>query len=271
VLCEKPLADSSKDAEQMVQACREADVRLMTAYRLHFEEGNLQAIEYAHDGTIGTPRLFDSIHTMQVAPDNIRIDRSLGEGPVEDIGVYCISAARYIFKSEPEEVFAFAVKSDDPRFAEVPEAVSVSMRFSEARLGTLLCGFGQMNASEYRVIGTEGTLELDPAFTWQGDIVMTIKIQGKEKKKTYKHRDQIAAEILYFAECIQTGREPETSGEEGLIDVRIIESIRESYSQGKPVRIEAPSKRVRPDSSQSIKRKPHAGVTPVHAAPPSNK
>jgi predicted dehydrogenase len=59
---------------------------------------------------------------MQVEPDNIRVHLSLGGGPLEDIGIYCLNAARYIFKAEPEEVTAFAVRSKDRRFKEVPEA-----------------------------------------------------------------------------------------------------------------------------------------------------
>jgi predicted dehydrogenase len=87
VLCEKPLAYSVEDARAIVHACQKYKVRLMRAYRLHFEEGNLAAIEAAHSGKIGEPRLFTSVHTMQVEPDNIRVDLSLGGGPLEDIGI----------------------------------------------------------------------------------------------------------------------------------------------------------------------------------------
>lgn len=52
VLCEKPLAYSAPDAQAMVDACQAANVRLMTAYRRHFEEGNLQAIETVRSGRI---------------------------------------------------------------------------------------------------------------------------------------------------------------------------------------------------------------------------
>src|SRR3954447_6133421 len=45
VLCEKPLATSSKDAEEMMSVCADSGVTLMTAYRLHFEGATLDAIE----------------------------------------------------------------------------------------------------------------------------------------------------------------------------------------------------------------------------------
>src|SRR5262249_12284847 len=60
VLCEKPMAHTVADCARMRQACDEAGVKLMIAYRLHFEEGNLQAIETLRSGKIGDPRAFSS-------------------------------------------------------------------------------------------------------------------------------------------------------------------------------------------------------------------
>lgn len=271
VLCEKPLAYSVDDAETMIETCRQAKVRLMTAYRLHFEAGNLDAIKTIQSGKIGKSRLFTSTHTMQVAPDNIRTELSLGGGPLEDIGIYCLNAARYIFQTEPEEVTAFAIRSKDRRFKEIPEAVSATLRFSHDRLATFLCGFGQEKLSEYRVIGTEGVLTMDPAFTWNDDIEQTISRNDKEKTKTFKHRDQVAAEIVYFSDCILKNKDPEPSGYEGYLDVRIIDALRTSYSEHRTVAIEPLTKKRRPHASQSIKRKPAKKPKPVKAAPPSKK
>ena len=78
----------------MIEAPRAANLLLMTANRLHFEEGNLQAIDAIRSRAIGEPQLYNAIHTMQVAPVNIRIDRSLDGEPLKDIGIYCINAAR---------------------------------------------------------------------------------------------------------------------------------------------------------------------------------
>jgi predicted dehydrogenase len=269
VLCEKPLAHTAEDAVAMVRACESAKVRLMTGYRLHFEEGNLQAIEAIRSGKIGEAKLFSSIHTMQVEPDNIRVDRSLGGGPLEDIGIYCINAARYLFGAEPEDVVAFEARSNDPRFDEVPESVSVTMRFSQGRLASFLCGFSGSKVSEYRVVGTEGILTMDPAYTWHDAIHQTVTIGEKETRSVFEHRDQIAAEILYFADCIQNGADPEPSGREGLIDVRIMEAIRISCSSRRAVRIEPIAADSPPKISQSIKRRPPVEPKPVNAESPS--
>jgi predicted dehydrogenase len=269
VLCEKPLAYSVEDARAIVQVCLKHKVHLMTAYRLHFEEGNLAAIKAVQSGKIGEPRLFTSVHTMQVEPDNIRVDLSLGGGPLEDIGIYCLNAARYIFKAEPEEVTAFAVRGKDRRFKEVPEAVSATLRFPKDRLATFLCGFGETKISEYRVIGTAGVLKMDPAFTWHGDIEQTISHKEKARTTSFKHRDQVAAEIVYFADCIRENKQPEPSGHEGLLDVRIIDALRRSYLGHRSVKLRPLSKQKRPRPSQSIKRRAGKKPRPIKAPPPS--
>lgn len=271
VLCEKPLAYTSKDAEAMIKACRAAKVRLMTAYRLHFEEGNLEAIKVVQSGKIGEARLFTSTHTMQVDADNIRTDLSLGGGPLEDIGIYCLNAARYLFQAEPEEVMAIAVKGSDRRFKEIPEAVSATLRFPGERLATFVCGFGETKASEYHVIGTEGTLSMKPAFTWQDDIEQVISRKKKVQSQTFKHRDQVAAEIVYFSDCVLNRKEPEPSGREGLIDVRVMEAIRHSYERGKTIKIKSLPEDRRPQPSQSIHRRPSRKTRPVKAPPPSKE
>ena len=262
VLCEKPLAYSVEDAEAIVETCRKNKVRLMTAYRLHFEEGNLAAIEAAHSGKIGEPKLFMSVHTMQIEPDNIRVDLSLGGGPLEDIGIYCLNAARYIFKAEPEEVTAVAVRSKDRRFKEVPEAVSATLRFPKDRLATFFCGFGETKVSEYRVIGTEGLLKMDPAFTWNDDIEQTITQQEIENQNVQASRPGCRRACL-FLDCIRQAKDPEPSGEKGLIDVPIIEALRNSYREQRGVKLQPLDKETtsapRPIDQAGTCQKAHAG------------
>ena len=269
VLCEKPLAYTAADAQAMIDACRAADVRLMTAYRLHFEAGNLQAIEAAHSGRIGEPRLFQALHTMQVAADNIRVDRELGGGPLEDIGIYCINAARYLFRAEPTEVTAHAAWSTDARFHEVPESVSALLRFPDDRLAQFMCGFGEAKATQYRLLGTKGMLEMNPAFTWNDAIKQTIETADEDAERVFHHRDQVAAELVHFAECVREGKEPEPSGREGWIDVRIIEALRTSYDEDRPVKLEPLPKDSRPSAKQSIRRDPPKQPETVNAAPPA--
>src|SRR5919106_1583704 len=111
VLVEKPMALIEEQCERMAQAARDARVKLMVAYRLHFERANLEAIEVARSGRIGEPRAFNSTFTMHVVPGNIRVQSALGGGVLYDIGIYCINAARGLFRDEPVEVRAMTAGS----------------------------------------------------------------------------------------------------------------------------------------------------------------
>src|SRR5581483_11576827 len=172
VLCEKPLAVTEADCELMIDACREHGVKLMTAYRLHFERANLEAIKVVQSGKIGEPRFFNSIFSMQARPGNIRLQRELGGGPVFDLGVYCINAARYLFRAEPIEVSAMTVSGNDRRFREVEETAGAVLRFPGDRLATFVCSFGAADSGEYQVVGTKGSLHLKNAYEYALPIEM---------------------------------------------------------------------------------------------------
>jgi glucose-fructose oxidoreductase len=94
VLCEKPMAVTEEDCQAMIAAAEKNNIKLMIAYRLHFEEANLRAVELVQSGKLGEPRVFDSVFTMQVKPGNVRLQKEKGGGTLYDIGIYCINAAR---------------------------------------------------------------------------------------------------------------------------------------------------------------------------------
>lgn len=240
VLCEKPLAVASEECERMIAACASADVKLMVAYRLHFDEANLAAVELLDKKNLGEPRYFASAFSQQVREGNIRVQSERGGGPVYDIGIYCINAARYLFKSDPIEVMALAASQrGDERFREVDEQMAVLMRFPKERLASFVCGFGAAKESFYDVVCSEGRLRLDPAYDHARPLRLEVAVGTKGKTKTveFKQRDQVAAEISYFVKCIRGNSAPEPSGQEGLADVRVIEAIHESAKRKVPVAV----------------------------------
>jgi glucose-fructose oxidoreductase len=269
VLCEKPLATTEAECREMIRACEENDVRLMTAYRLHFEQANLTAIEAVREGKIGDPRLFTSTFSFQVKAPNIRIERDKGGGVLWDIGVYCVNAARYLFLAEPVEVFAFCDKSQDPRFTEVEEAASVVMRFPEGKLAAFNVSFGAEAVATYELVGTEGTLRMDNAYEYKGELRWELMSEGKKRKGKVPERDQIAPEILTFSDCILEGREPEPDGWEGLADVRIISALYESARTGQPVKLEPFERPQRPTKEQEVHRPPVETPEYVNVESPS--
>jgi predicted dehydrogenase len=273
VLCEKPMAVTVEDCEAMIEAARRNNTKLMVAYRLHFEQGNLEAVQIANDGTLGEPRFFSSDFGQQVVADNIRVTEPVerGGGPVYDMGVYCINAARYLFREEPVEVMAFSAKKGEQRFSKVDEMTSVAMRFPGDRLASFTCSFGSADVSRYTLVGTKGTLTAEPAYEYSSGITYRTTIDGKTKTIKIPKRDQFAAELLYFSRCIQQDKQPEPSGVEGLADVRIIEAIYESTKSGKAVKIAPPEKSERPSLDQEIHRPGHEKPETIKVKSPSGE
>jgi predicted dehydrogenase len=272
VLCEKPMAVTEDECREMIQACEEAGVKLMIAYRLHFDEANLTAVDLARRGKLGDLRYFSSVFSLPVKKGNVRIcPTERGGGPLYDIGIYCINAARYLFQQEPTEVSALAARRPgDERFHDTDEQLGVTLRFPDDRLAVFAASFGGADASSYSLVGTRGRLQLDSAYEYAAPMKLEIQIGEKTEQRKFKKRDQIAAELEYFADCVASEREPEPSGWEGLHDVRIISAILESVRTGRKVEIDLPDKRSRPGRNQAIER-PAVPRQPalVNAEPPS--
>jgi predicted dehydrogenase len=266
VLCEKPLALTSKDCERMIDAAEDAGVKLMTAYRLHFDRANLSARQLAERGKeLGEARFFASVFSQQVREDNVRLDRRRGGGPLYDIGVYCINAARMMFGAEPSEVTAVRATGRDERFKEVDEMVSAILRFPEERLAAFTISFGAADVSHYRVVGTQGDLVLEPAYDYAESLVERTTVNGKTRRKKFPRGDQFAPELLYFSDCVLNDAEPEPSGLEGLCDVQIIEALNQSADAGRPVPLSLPRRSRRPGIEQAAHRPPVREPELVHA------
>jgi predicted dehydrogenase len=272
VLCEKPLAVTEQDCLAMIEAAEKYRTKLMTAYRLHYEAANLRAVEIARSGKIGNARIFNALFSMQVKDrDNIRLHREHGGGPLYDIGIYCINAARYLFQDEPLEVFAWSTATDEARFREVDEMSSAILRFPKDRLASFTCSFGASDVSSYRLIGTKGDLNVEPAFDYAEGLEHHLTINGRKRTQYFPKRDQFAAELIYFSDCILKNKEPEPSGVEGLADVRIICALEKSQEIGEPVRLGKFTKQKRPEPEQEIRRPPNREPEMVKTQSPREK
>jgi predicted dehydrogenase len=269
VLCEKPLAPTTSDCERIIRACSGNRVKLMTAYRMHFERANLEATEIIRSGKIGEPRIFNSAFTMQVKSDNIRTKRQHDGGPLYDIGVYCINAARYLFRGEPTQGVCLSASNDDPRFRKVEEMIAAILRFPRERLASFTASFGARDTADFEIIGTKGKLRAIQAYEYTLPVRLEITCDGRVERRTYGLRDQFAPELLYFSDCILHDKEPEPSGFEGLRDVRIIQALQRSARRGVPVKLEPLKPKRYPDLTQEIYRPKVSQPRLVHVAAPT--
>ena len=270
VLCEKPMALDEKECESMIDEAARSNVKLMIAYRLHFERGNLQVIDWISSGKIGEPRIFSSVFSQQVKAGNSRLKGDVGGGPLYDMGVYCINAARYLFKVEPEEVMAWNIGRDQDRFSEVPATTTAVLRFPDNRIASFTCSFGASDRSAFEVVGSKGMVKMDPAYEMASTLKAELTTGGRTVKRTFPKRDQFAPELIYFSDCILHNRNPEPSGHEGLADVRVIQAILQSAENNRPVTVKQTEIKRRPGLQQEI-AKPAVTKPPrlVRAEPPA--
>jgi predicted dehydrogenase len=237
VLCEKPMAPTVADCEKMIAACRDANRKLMIAYRLHYEPYNMRAIEIMKRRELGKLLVIESSNVQDTKAPDIRLSKATAGGPLGDIGVYCINACRYLTQEEPAEVTAQMYQpADDPNFAEVPRDVVWTMSFPSGASSHCGVSFGGAGSRRYRVHCTDGWLDLENAFGYDGQELYTKK--GNQKTQfELPHVDHFAAEMDHFSDCILNDKQPATPGEEGLADMKVIAAIQESARTGKRVKL----------------------------------
>ena len=228
VLCEKPMATSVADCETMIAACKAANVKLMIAYRCHYEPTNLRAIKLIRDGALGQVQAIQSAFGFNISPGEWRLSKKLaGGGPLYDVGIYSLNACRYLTGEEPDHIAAYASVIDhDGRFNEVEENVAWTMQFPSGIVASCTTTYGANMDGYFRVYGSKGWLQVDKAFVYEG-LHLHAEYAGKQLDEPNPARDpsQFQAEAEHFSHCIQNGLEPQSPGEEGLRDMRYITEI----------------------------------------------
>jgi predicted dehydrogenase len=228
VLCEKPMSTNVAQAEAMIAACKAANVKLMIAYRCHYEPTNLRAVKLIRDGALGQVQAIESSFGFNMGPNEWRTNKKLaGGGPLFDVGIYCLNACRYLTGEEPEHIAAFASTIDhDGRFSEVEENVSWTMKFPSGIVASCNTTYGAPMEGYYRVHGAKGWLEVDQAFVYEG-LRLRADFSGTQLDEPNPARDpsQFQAEAEHFSHCVQNNLEPQSPGEEGLRDMKLITEI----------------------------------------------
>ena len=249
-LVEKPLAIDVDQCERMIEAAHQNSTKLMTAYRLHCEPATIEALQLVADGAIGRPRFFDSVFSIQMSKSNHRLKAEHWGGPLQDIGVYCLNAARHIFDSEPVAVAAMATHGGEARFSEIEETFTVMLNFPNDGLANFVVSFNTAETDMYRIVGTEGEIVVDPGFRYETPVRMSLRNSHEEMVKMFPSIDHFGAQVAYFSDCILTNQDIGPDGHEGLADVRIMRAIEAAAKSGRTQMIQMPRKRYRPTKGQ---------------------
>ncbi len=257
VLCEKPMATSVADCQAMVDACRQANRKLMIAYRSQYEPMDRMIVKMVKDKKLGTVREFIAGNSQNVGdPTQWRLKKALaGGGALPDIGLYALNASRFLSGEEPYEVSATVTRPDnDPRFKEVEESVHFILRFPSGYTATCMASYANHESRFFRIQGSEGWAAMDPAFGYNGlQMRHGMRVEGKNAitEIAIDPNNQFAREIDHMSQCVVNDATPHTPGEEGLHDQRIMEAIYESARTGRAVKIAPPAGPLRgPDPAE---------------------
>jgi predicted dehydrogenase len=256
VLCEKPMANSVAECQQMIEACRKAGKKLMIAYRSQYEPLDRTLVKMIRDKKLGTLKEFISVNSQNMGdPQHWRLKRALaGGGALPDVGLYCLNAARFLSGEEPVEVSGNVWSTPgDARFREVEESCQFVLRFPSGFIASCSTSYAAHKSQMFRLNGSEAWAEMNPAYAYNGiRLKVSRVVEGKEQGSDIAGDDknQFAAELDHFAQCIQQEKEVHTPGEEGLQDQRIMEAIYESARTRRPVKLAAPGRTRGPEPQQ---------------------
>lgn len=180
VICEKPMAVSVKECEDMISACKSANRLLSIGYRLHFEPHNLAMSQYQKDQVFGVISKVYAKHGMDIEKGVWRLDKELaGGGPLMDVGIYCVQAAIYALNELPISVSAREGKKTDlERFKEVEQSLTWTMNFPSGAIAECQTSYAEeMNL--LRSEGNKGWAQLQPAYAYSG--IKGMSSDGKIK------------------------------------------------------------------------------------------
>jgi predicted dehydrogenase len=239
VLTEKPMANTPEECQQMVDAGKKADRKLMVAYRCRYEPYNQEAIRIAQSKELGPTQMVLADAGFPIGdPTQWRLNKKLaGGGSMMDIGIYALNASRYLTGEEPKEVNAMIYSTPgDPRFKEVEEHVTFQLRFPSGILANCTSSYGYFHQSHFRVMGTEARLEMDPA-TWYSGLRLWIERGNNIEQRDLPEVDHFASEMDHMSDCVMENKQPLTPGEEGLRDLTIIHAIYEAARSQRTVKL----------------------------------
>jgi predicted dehydrogenase len=238
VLCEKPMSTTVSEAEAMIAACKAAQVKLMIAYRLHYEPLNLKAVKLIRDGALGKVQTINGAFGFNANPTAWRLNKALaGGGSLFDVGIYVLNASRYLTGEEPVKFTAVTSTIDqDGRFSTMEENISWTTKFPSGIVATGSSTYGTQMPGYFKVFGSKGWLEMGPAFNYDGlKLRASFSSGGKgspnieiDDSNPEKDPMQFTREADHFSDCVLHDKRPKSSGEEGLRDMKYIEQIYEA-------------------------------------------
>lgn len=232
VLCEKPIALSSAEAETLLAAAKQhSRLKIMEAfmYRLHPQWQAARAA--VADGSLGDVRTVHSFFSYYNAdPANVRNQSGIGGGGLMDIGCYNVSLSRFLFAGEPERVMG--IVEFDPGF-KTDRLASGILDFGRGT-ATFTCSTQLTPYQRVHVYGTRGRLEIEIPFNAPNDRPCRAWVEsgGSTRETAFPVVDQYTLQGDAFAQAVIEDRPVPTPLEDAVANMRVIERVFESARRG---------------------------------------
>jgi myo-inositol 2-dehydrogenase/D-chiro-inositol 1-dehydrogenase len=236
VLCEKPLALTVSQAEEMIQACREHGVFLGTAYPCRFARVMWEMKRRVDAGEVGRILTLTATNHLRsvVAGWFVEPERS-GGGCIRDHIVHALDLCRWFSGREPVEVYAEAATLARPELA-VEDVGMLIVAFEGGLIATIDPSWNRPPSwtrwgdVTMRILGTEGVIE--------GDITRQAVSCTTDTTRWLSYGDTMDEYLLKnFAESVLAGRQPLVSGWDGRMGVAVTEAAYESIDTHQPAAI----------------------------------
>ncbi len=235
VLCEKPLAVTREEGEELAAAARDNNVLLMEAFMYRFHPQIVWTLEQISRGIIGAVRLVRASFSFDIRThaENIRLQPELAGGALMDVGCYPVNLCRAIF-GRPPQVVAARVHVTGP--TSVDMATNAVLDYGEGCFGLFDASFELPPRQGAEIVGEEGIITLPVPFT-PGNYAMTAFItkNGQMSEQQFERVDQYQLEVEHFATCIRSQREPALYISETLENLATIEAIYEAAGHDWPI------------------------------------
>jgi len=227
VLCEKPLAPTISQIQEMFACAKENGVILMEAYAYLHSPLMAEIKKELKAGTIGDVLYMESqFITSDYDISNIRMRKETYGGATYDLGCYNTTQILWMLEEEPVKVQAVADFSDRG----IDTYTSGLMTFADGKKATFICAMVLATDKDRRVDclrihGTKGDIRTDAQFNQNGELTYTLTVGEEKTVKTVSTPHNYRLEVEQLGRCITDGEIPHVSEAFTLANARLLERI----------------------------------------------
>ena len=238
VLCEKPIALSTGETEQLITARDRTGVKIGEAFMVRTHPQWLRARELVGAGEIGDPRLIMSAFSyFNADPNNIRNQADIGGGAMMDIGCYPITMSRWFFRREPSRVLA--VIERDPNM-HTDRLSSALLDFAPGQ-AVFSCSTQLVPYQSFQIFGTEGRIDVYWPFNTPPDEPAYLRIDRgsrpiagvSERTEEFRAQDQYTIQAEAFSAAAKGERDVPVPLEDAWANMAVIEALFRSAQTGR--------------------------------------